>query len=61
MQRNLHTFQKFLNDNFCACRAKGFADQDFINRFVRLGDTAADKNAFAQRQSVSFHGAFAVE
>ena len=32
VQRNLHAFQKFLDDNVRARRAKGFADQDFVNR-----------------------------
>ena len=61
VQRNFHAFQKFLDDNVRARRAEGFADQDFVNGLVRFGDVGANQNAFAERQAVGFHGAFAAE
>ena len=44
-----------------ARRAEGFADQDFVNGLVGLRHVRANQNAFAERQAVGLHGAFAVQ
>ena len=59
VQGNLHAFEKFLNDHVRARRAKGLADHDFVHGLFRLGHVGANQNAFAQREAVGFHHAFA--
>ena len=46
---------------FATRRAESLADQDFVNRLVRLGLAGANQNAFAERQAVGLHRAFAAQ
>ena len=45
---------------FAPAAPKFFADKNFVNRLVRLDFIGANQNAFAEREAVGFHGAFAV-
>jgi hypothetical protein len=61
VQRNLDAFEKFLDDHARARRAEGLADHDFVHGLFRFGLVGANQNAFAEREAVGFHHAFAAE
>ena len=61
VEGNLDAFKKFLDDDIRARRAERLADHDFVHGRFRLGLIGANQNAFAKRETVGFHHAFAAQ
>ncbi len=61
VQRNLHAFQQFLDDDPASRRPEFLLDQHVVDGLVRLRRRMAEQDAFAQGQPIRFDRALAAK
>src|SRR5579859_1961194 len=61
VQRDLRSFEEFLDHYLFSRRAKGFAYQNFFDRLIGFSGARTHQDTFPKRQTVSFHRATPLE